>query len=388
MVNQPFIESLLIKQLHQPLSAEEEALVNEWLEASPENQALYDSFQNNEELEKKLAAFDQFDETVAWEKLVASGRWTPASKGGKVYKLFRKNWQYAAAILVLIIGSGVFYLLMRSVNTDKPDHSDLAVKEEIVPGSNRAILRVGDSVINLSDQKSGIVTGDNAIVYNDGERIAGTGKIITLTTPRGGYYEAVLPDGTKVWLNAASSIQFPSKFPDNNRSVIVTGEVYLEVAQNHQAPFSVGAGNTNVRVLGTSFNINAYDNEPVVKTTLVQGSVRVAAEGANNGAVVLRPGQQAVSAGNGIVTNVETPDLSGILAWKNGFISFDNTDFKTVMRQLERWYDIKVEYTGAVPTVKLNGELDRQVPLTDVLNYLSRLNIKFERSGRTITVLP
>ncbi len=175
----------------------------------PENRELYDSFQNKEELEKKLASFDQFDETASWEKLVASGRWAPAGKGSKVYKLFRKNWQYAAAILVLIIGSGIFYLIMRSGNTDKPDHSTLAVQEEIVPGSNRAMLRVGDSVINLSDQKSGIVTGDNTIVYNDGERIAGTGKIITLTTPRGGYYEAVLPDGTKVWLNAASSIQFP-----------------------------------------------------------------------------------------------------------------------------------------------------------------------------------
>lgn len=388
MVNQPLIEELLIKQLEQPLSAEEQAIVNEWLQASPLNQELYNSIYNKEELEKKVAEFNQFDENRSWNKLVASGKWTPTTTNNNVYRLIRRKWHYAAAILILSIGAGIFYLNMPSGGPSVPTEPVLAGKEEILPGSNKAVLTIGDSVINLSDEKTGIVAGNNGIVYRDGELIAEATKTVTLSTPRGGYYEATLPDGTKVWLNAASSIQFPSKFNATDRTVIVTGEVFLEVAKNQQAPFSVTAGNANVRVLGTSFNINAYDNEPVVKTTLVQGSVRVAAEGANNGAVVLRPGQQAISAGNGIVTNVETPDLSGILAWKNGFISFDDTDFKTVMRQLERWYDIKVEYKGKAPTVKLNGELDRQVPLTDVLNYLSRLNIKFERNGRTITVLP
>lgn len=388
MVNQPLIEELLIKQLEQPLSAEEQAIVNEWLQASPLNQELYNSIYNKEELEKKVAEFNQFDENRSWNKLVASGKWTPTTTNNNVYRLIRRKWHYAAAILILSIGAGIFYLNMPSGGPSVPTEPVLAGKEEILPGSSKAVLTIGDSVINLSDEKTGIVAGNNGIMYSDGELIAEATKTVTLSTPRGGHYEATLPDGTKVWLNAASSIQFPSKFNATDRTVIVTGEVFLEVAKNQQAPFSVTAGNTNVRVLGTSFNINAYDNEPVVKTTLVQGSVRVAAEGANNGAVVLRPGQQAVSAGNGIVTNVETPDLSGILAWKNGFISFDDTDFKTVMRQLERWYDIKVEYKGKAPTVKLNGELDRQVPLTDVLNYLSRLNIKFERNGRTITVLP
>ncbi|MGN6418544.1 MAG: FecR family protein [Pseudobacter sp.] len=388
MGNQPLIEELLIKELEQPLTAEEQDIVNEWLQASPLNQELYNSFRDKEALEKKMAEFNQFDENRAWNKLVASGKWTPARSNNTVYRLIRRNWQYAAAVLILSIGAGIFYLNMPSGDPSLPTDPVLAGKEEIVPGSNKAVLTIGDSVINLSDDKSGIIAGTQGIVYNDGERIAQASQTITLTTPRGGHYEATLPDGSKVWLNAASSIRFPSKFNSTDRTVIVTGEVFLEVAKNQQAPFSVTAGNTNVRVLGTSFNINAYDNEPVVKTTLVEGSVRVGPDGANSGAMVLRPGQQAVSASNGVVNGVETPDLSGILAWKNGFISFDNMDFKTVMRQLERWYDVKVEYKGAAPTVKLNGELDRQVPLTDVLNYLSRLNIKFERNGRTITVLP
>lgn len=388
MVNQPLIEELLIKQLHQPLSTEEQAIVNEWLQASPLNQELYDSFNDKDQLESKLSELQQFDENVSWNKLLASGKWSPAEKSNNVFSLIRKNWHYAAAIFILAVGAGVFYLNMPSGDSSVPAEPVLAGKEEILPGSNKAVLTIGDSVINLSDDKSGIIAGNQGIVYNDGERIAEASQTITLTTPRGGHYEATLPDGSKVWLNAASSIRFPSKFNSTDRTVIVTGEVFLEVAKNQQAPFSVTAGNTNVRVLGTSFNINAYDNEPVVKTTLVDGSVRVGPDGAQSGAMVLRPGQQAISAGNGAVNSVETPDLSGILAWKNGFISFDNMDFKTVMRQLERWYDVKVEYKGAAPTVKLNGELDRQVPLTDVLNYLSRLNIKFERNGRTITVLP
>lgn len=387
MVNQPLIEDLLIKQLSQPLTTAEQAIVNEWLQASSDNQELYNSYTNKEQLGKKLSGLRQFDENASWEKLVASGRWTPVSEKRNVYQLFRKHWHYAAAILILTIGAGIFYLNDQPGTTEKPGPTELA-KAEILPGTNRAILTVGDSVINLSDQKSGIVTKNNAIVYSDGERIAAAAQMITLTTPRGGQYQAVLPDGTKIWLNAASSVRFPAKFSSKERSVTVTGEVYLEVAQNHQAPFSVGAGNTNVRVLGTSFNINAYDNELVVKTTLVEGSVRVAPEGANSGAVVLRAGQQAVSAINGVVNSVETPDLGGILAWKNGFFNFNNADIKTVMRQLERWYDVKVEYKGAAPSLKFNGELDRQVPLADVLNYLSRLNIKFERNGRTITVLP
>ena len=148
------------------------------------------------------------------------------------------------------------------------------------------------------------------------------------------------------------------------------------------------AGNTSVQVLGTSFNINAYEDERVVRTTLVNGGVRVLPLESNSRNVILKPGQQAVSSDNGEITGVFSPELANILAWKNGFFSFDKADIETVMRQLERWYDIKVQYRGTIPTVKLNGDLDRQIPLTDVLKYLSRLNIKFEREGRTITILP
>ncbi|WP_127125612.1 FecR family protein [Pseudoflavitalea rhizosphaerae] len=386
MAYQPSIEELLIKQLQQPLTAVEEEMLNQWLEASPQNRELYNSFQNKEQLESKLNELQQFDENAAWNKMIAAGKWEPVNKK-KVHRLFSQRWQYAAAaVLFLAIGSGVYYLVAKTDSTEQP----VAVVEntEILPGKNQAILTIGDSVINLSDQKTGIVTAGNAITYNDGEKIAKSNKLITLSTPRGGQFQAVLPDGSKVWLNAASSIEFPSKFSSKERAVKVSGEVYFEVAQNQQAPFMVMAGNTTVQVLGTSFNINAYNDERVVRTTLVNGSVRVLPLEANGRNVILKPGQQAVSSDNGEITGVFSPELANILAWKNGFFSFDKADIETVMRQMERWYDIKVQYRGTIPTVKLNGDLDRQIPLSDVLKYLSRLNIKFEREGRTITILP
>ncbi|MBO9659752.1 MAG: FecR domain-containing protein [Chitinophagaceae bacterium] len=388
MAHQPLIEELLIKQLDQPLTAAEQAIVDEWLQASPQNRELYNSIYDKEQLESKLTTFRQFDETASWEKLVASGRWAPATQKSSVIRSIQKKWYYAAAVIMLAAGSGIFYLYTQE---DKPGQGNagLAVDQrEIVPGKNQAILQVGDSVINLNDNKTGVVAQGNAIAYNDGQKIAGANQLITLTTPRGGQYTALLPDGSKVWLNAASSIKFPSKFSNEERAVSITGEVYFEVAQQHKTPFLVKAGNTNVQVLGTSFNINAYDNEKVIRTTLAEGSVRVAPVAPNGSSTVLKPGQQAVSTGSGEITGVYSPDLSNVLAWKNGFFSFSNADIETVMRQLERWYDIKVEYRGAIPTVKLNGELDRQIPLSDVLRYLSRLNIKYEREGRTISILP
>lgn len=388
MAHQPSIEELLIKQLDQPLTIAEQAIADEWLKASPKNQALYDSFYNKEQLEIKLSEFRQFDEKASWEKLVASGKWSPAPKQRSVIQVLQKNWYYAAAILILAIGASIFYLYTME-NQAGQGNPGLAIEPvEIVPGKNQAVLQVGDSVINLHDNKLGVVAQGNAIAYNDGQKITGEGKLITLTTPRGGQYTAMLPDGSKVWLNAASSIRFPSKFNNTERSVTITGEVYFEVAQQHKAPFMVKAGNTNIQVLGTSFNINAYDDEKVIRSTLVEGSIRISPVTMNGRNIVLKPGQQAVSADNGEITGVFNPDLTSTLAWKNGFFSFDNADIETVMRQLERWYDIKVQYRGAIPTIKLNGELDRQIALTDVLRYLSRLNIKFEREGRTITVLP
>lgn len=392
MLNQPLIEDLLIKQLDQPLSGAEQAVVNEWLEASPENRELYNSYYDTEQLEKKLAEIRQFNEIASWEKLIASGRWSPDSKRKNVFRLFPKRWQYVAALLILAIGSGIYFWQgnMLNATNDKQE----AANTETLPGGNKAILTIGNQTIVLSSDKQGVVNNGNSITYSDGSAVAGTATHLqpstynAISTPRGVQYHAELPDGSKVWLNAASSISFPARFSTIERRVKITGEVYFEVKHNSKVPFIVTSGNTNVQVLGTSFNINAYDNEKAVKTTLIEGSVRVSPIASNGRNVVLKPGQQAVAADNGDIIGVFNSDLASVLAWKNGFFSFENADIETVMRELERWYDIKVQYRGAVPTVKLNGELDRQIALTDVLRYLSRLNIKFEKEGRVITILP
>lgn len=392
MDHQPFIEDLLIKQLDQPLTEAEQVIINNWLEASAENKALYNSFYDKEQLENKLAAFRQFNEVTSWEKLIASGRWSPDTKRKHIFNLHSKRCQFAAAILIVVMGAGIYFWqhLMYQPGNDALQ----VINTEILPGGNKATLTIGNQIITLSSEKEGVINNGNLVTYSDGSVIEGaalpfqaaTNRVIT--TPRGGQYYAQLPDGTKIWLNAASSISFPARFDNVERRVVITGEVYLEVSQNNKIPFIVTSGNTMVQVLGTSFNINAYDNETAVRTTLIEGSVRVAPVDSSSTNIVLQPGQQAVTAANGAITGVFHPDLASTLAWKNGFFSFENADIETVMRQLERWYDIKVQYRGAVPSVKLNGELDRSIPLSDVLRYLARLNIKFEREGRIITILP
>jgi len=222
----------------------------------------------------------------------------------------------------------------------------------------------------------------------------------SLSTPKGGQYQLTLPDGTNVWLNAASSITFPTAFTGSQRSVEISGEVYFEVAKRLDRPFVVGVnGRQSVLVLGTQFNINGYSDEAAIQTTLIAGSVkvqcRVAGLTRNDAAsVILKPGQQAVVAASdqgarskkGILVNPDT-DIEKVMAWKKGLFNFNGADVPTVMRQLERWYDIQVRYEGAVPVIRFKGELDRGVNLSEVLKILPEIGIQYRLEGRTLVVL-
>lgn len=284
---------------------------------------------------------------------------------------FLPKWSWAAAI-VLLIGAAIAIIV--SSDTKK---NVVVASADILPGTNKAVLTVGSQSFNLSNSKTGIAVG-SSITYNDGERIADAGQMIKVSTPRGGQYQAVLPDGSKVWLNAASSIKFPSQFQGTSRNIEVTGEVYLEVSRNANQPFSVLVNGATVDVLGTSFNINAYGES--IKTTLVDGRVKV------NG-VVLEPRQQAIVRSSKDV-KVVTADVEQTLAWKNGFISFDAASFAEVMQQIERWYDITVKYEGAVPSVHIEGRMDRGVQLSDLIYFLNGFGIHTRLEGRTLFVSP
>ena len=305
-----------------------------------------------------------------------------------------------AASIALLLGVGLFYFT-------KPKEQTIRVVEklqEIAPGGNRGILTLSNGKqIVLSDisakdtiAKDGskeevtIKMGANGVITyvinpNADAPKDAANSFNTLSTPTGGQYNIVLADGTKVFLNAVSSIKYPTQFNGNQRLVELEGEAYFEVAKNKNKPFIVKSNNQTIEVLGTHFNVHAYDNEAVVKTTLLEGSVAVSHK---NQKAILRPGQQANVSDNFKKIAIREVDTEAAIAWKNGRFKFDDADLKTVMKQLERWYGIKVEYRGDVSDVRFNGGTFRNKNLSEVLKVLELSNIKFKVEGKTIIVYP
>ncbi|WP_281225235.1 FecR family protein [Flavobacterium aquiphilum] len=303
-----------------------------------------------------------------------------------------------AASIVLLLATGLFYF-------KKPKEQDIQVAEkpqEIAPGGNKGILTLsnGKQIVLTDVSVKGIVaqegnqdavtiklSEDGVITYivNPDASKETTNSFNTLSTPTGGQYNIVLGDGTKVYLNAVSSIKYPTQFKGNQRVVEVEGEAYFEVAKNKNKPFIVKSGNQSIEVLGTHFNLHAYNNESVIKTTLLEGSVAVSC---NNQKAILKPGEQSNVSDNLNKIAIRKVDTEATIAWKNGRFKFDNDDLKTVMKQLERWYGIKVEYRGDVSDVRFNGGTFMNKNLSEVLKVLELSNIKFKVEGKTIIVYP
>lgn len=294
--------------------------------------------------------------------------------------LYRWRWAAAAAI-ILVIGAAAYFWTISKKAEQTLTIGDKHLQPTIMPGINKATLTVDDKVIDLASHKTSITVGD-VISYSDGEKLSDAGKMLQLTTPKGGQYQIVLPDGTKVWLNAASSVRFPTAF-GKDRRVEVAGEAYLEVAPNKKKPFHVSANGMGITVLGTSFNVNAYTDEPVVQATLLEGKINVSK---GNQTLMLAPGQQAVvNQGIQLHTNVNT---SQVIAWKNGAFDLNNKNLPEIMRQVARWYNIDVHYEGPVPEKRLEGKMGRDLSLQQCLKLLETMNIRFRLEGRNLTVLP
>ena len=322
----------------------------------------------------------------------------PLQQETKVIRLWPRL--AVAASIVLLLGTGIFYFT-------KPKQQIIQVVEkpqEIAPGGNRGILTLSNgkqivlSAISAKDTiakegKNEEVTikmnANGVITYvinpNADAPKGDANSFNTLSTPTGGQYNIVLADGTKVFLNAVSSIKYPTQFNGNQRMVELEGEAYFEVAKNKNKPFIVKSSNQAIEVLGTHFNVHAYNNESVVKTTLLEGSVAVTYK---NQKAILKPGQQSNVSNNSNKIAIREVDTEAAIAWKNGRFKFDNADLKTVMKQLERWYGINVEYRGDVSDVRFNGGTFRNKNLSEVLKVLELSNIKFKVEGKTIIVYP
>ncbi|OOQ57129.1 FecR family protein [Mucilaginibacter pedocola] len=310
------------------------------------------------------------------------------------------TWLKVAALLLLATSVGVGLV---KYNNNKAEQlaakADLPVKPAaILPGGNKAVLTMADgTTIALTDAKNGKLATeqgmqvskakDGVLVYSASGNAATNAEVAinTITTPRGGQYQVELADGTKVWLNAASSLRFPAAFKGKTRSVELTGEGYFEVAKNKSMPFIVKANGTNVEVLGTHFDVSAYGDDKTVTTTLLEGSVRLVKEGRT---AMLIPGQQGVSVNGAAAINVQQADVEQTMAWKSGFFLFRNTYIRDIMKQASRWYDIDVEFEQGLQNKEYGGKISRYKDISELLKNLELTGtIHFKVEGRRITVM-
>ena len=300
----------------------------------------------------------------------------------------------AASVIVFICVS-VFWIISRQDKT-QPTVAVIQLKKlapEVFPGGNHAILTMADGTqIVLDSIKNGEIRSGKATITKKGGLLVydasalKTSQVVTyntLSTPAGGQYKVVLADGSEVWLNASSSIRFPTAFKGKYRDVELTGEAYFEVAKNKEKPFHVNVNGMQVEVLGTHFNVNAYDDEGAIKTSLLEGSVKI-----KKGTVssLLRPGQQGVLKKNSNNVEVKSADMDEVIAWKNGLFQFDGADIETIMHEVGRWYDVDIEYAGKVPQRRFEGKISRDAQLSDVLKILELSNVKFTVEGKKIIV--
>lgn len=308
-----------------------------------------------------------------------------------------KKWGWVAASIFLIFSIGVYLWIPNK----KSAKADLAKVDtwNIVPGKDGAILKLADgSLILLDTIENGLIAlqgGATAKVIDGALVYEATGNEVaynTMSTPKGRQYHLILPDGTKVWLNSASSIRYPTVFTGEERRVGITGEAYFEVAKNTNKPFRLDVNNkAEVDVLGTSFNVNAYDDEESIRTTLLEGSIALKTDRKK---VLLRPGQQGRIAAN-VATDsgdivVETVTTDNVVAWRNGLFNFEGVSLQEAMRQLVRWYDIKVKYeNNNIPDIRFGGEMSRNISLEGLLRTLEASEVKFRMEGeKTLVISP
>lgn len=309
--------------------------------------------------------------------------------GAPVIRRWRR-WIVAAAVLLVLLGGGWLWRVMRHPGGEE---GPMVVAADLPPGHDGAILTLeGGQQVVLDSAGNGriarqgnvtVVKMDGKLAYQKNGGEAGPAiSYNTLTVPRGRQFEVLLPDSTRVWLNSASSLHFPTVFAGGERLVRLTGEAYFEVRSNARAPFRVMTGRQVVEVLGTSFNINGYEDEPGVRTTLLTGSVQVR-EGVQ-AAVRLAPGQQALLDGQGHV-ELARVDTEDVIAWKEGWFRFSGKSVGPIMRQLSRWYDVDVLYEGAVPVTRIGGDVPRSMQLSKVLDVLRMSGVNLEmRDGKIV----
>ncbi|MCE7063394.1 FecR family protein [Dyadobacter sp. CY343] len=406
---------LIFKYLNGHITAQEQEELDHWITLSESNKALFARLTDRSALQSEVNAFPTADKAKAWERISLETGFDKPEKSKLISGLFLRY--VAAAVFVLVSGISMYLMLMR---IDDKDTVAIQQAADVAPGKNKAVLTLADgSEILLDEVSEGeIAMQDNLLITktDDGQLVYTTGKNMrkndarhqtynVVSTPKGGQFKVVLPDGSKVWLNAASSLKYPTKF-GSERTVELVGEAYFEVTKSgayqqsgkRNGSFVVLSAGQAVEVLGTRFNVNSYSDEKRITTTLLEGKVKIISNPKNSKnshaaklperAVMLKPGQQAqlsIDRGDEIeVTN--KVDLDQVIAWKNGQFIFKNASLAEIMRQVSRWYDVEVVFEGKTPENKYRGQIARDAPIAQILQILQVSGVNFKIEGRRIIV--
>ena len=396
------LSELSYKFLQEELTETESLELDHYLNQSEENRIFFNQLTDRARINDDLEQLHKIDSAAIWNAIVKAN---PELKRGTVLSLFRPTLKYAAAV-ILIAALGSYWFLSRNkkMPVAKTETKQTPVNNDVAPGQYKAKLTLADgTTIILDSAKTGqlVQQGEINVLNKDGQLIyekrGETNKVLynTLSTSKAETYLTVLSDGTKVWLNSASSIHYPVAFTGTERRVEITGEAYFEVAKDATKPFIVALKNMEVRVLGTQFNINAYSDDPQVRTTLLEGSVEInsaipdkSGQAGNRQSAILKPGEQAQLSEKGTIKILEDADVEKEIAWKNRLFIFKGDDVVKVMNMLSRWYDVEVVYQGSVPDLQFYGIVNMDQPASNVLKLLQMKGGHFQITNKKIIVTP
>lgn len=379
---------LIQKELRQELNADERLELDRLRAEDPAQDALFRDLTDSRTLESGIREIEQVDLEKGWERLQAA---MAAADPVTSRRKLRFHWSWAAALIGTAALTGLLWQQW-STEAEPVIQTNTAAEVSIKPGTDRAYLTLGDGTeVMLDSTGDGMLAVQGAAsVVKEGRGISyqGDGKsaesvINTIRTPRGGQYQLTLSDGSVVWLNAASSLRFPANFTGNQRTVQLTGEAYFEVKTDAGRPFTVEVGDLRVAVTGTRFNVNAYPDENGILTTLAEGSVNVASNGVSK---ALKAGQEILSDPDGKLQSVKTADLEAALGWKEGQFVFNGADVPSIMRQISRWYDVEVSYSGVARKETFTGMVSRKSDISRVLRIMEAGGIRFKIDKNRIVV--
>lgn len=410
------ISYLIFVYLNKTITPAEQQELDLFISSSPANERFFHQLTRQDNIQNMLAEYGEPDKSRIWQKI------TDKAPEVQTVALYQKKWWRYAAAAVLVLGMGSWLFLSNQAGKGKQNNPALLAQNntrfttDIAAGTDKAILTLSNGkMIVLDSQASGQLSlgnpqttallEHNKITYTN----AASGNMPalltynTIATPRGGQYQLVLPDGTKVWINAGSFLRFPTAFARGERMVELSGEAYFEVASLYQSqaagrtnkkiPFIVniqaaGKPQGSIHVLGTHFNVNAYTQNDIL-TTLTEGKVKVVS--VNDQSALLQPGEQAKLSGTSTNKNAITVtsdiDTEEVLAWKNGLFHFNNASIQTILEQVARWYDVEVVYETNT-NVHFSFLLDRKMPVSRLLQILELTgSIHFKIEGKTIRVV-